>query len=74
MLTNKYPSDFDYYDEGLGDVSTLGELLMLTLFLIQIYGEDAPLSLDAGYNNVQSYVLEPPMDIVTGEASYPAPR
>ena len=50
--------DEDYYDHQLADCSTLGELLMLTLFLIQIYGEDAEVKFDAGYNNIDSYVKE----------------
>jgi hypothetical protein len=46
----------DYHDHQLADCSTLGELLMLTLFLIQLYGEDAKVDFDAGYNNVSSFI------------------
>lgn len=55
------PKNFnhDYVDhDGLTGGRTLGELLMEIITLIAVYGEDSIVIFDAGYNNVQAFVVQ----------------
>lgn len=53
-MNEPLPDGFD--DVQLADCTSLAELLTLTLLLIALYGEDAPVRFDAGYNNVGCYM------------------
>lgn len=44
------------YEDELAQCGTLAELLMFTMLLIQLYGEDSTLRFDAGWNNIDVFI------------------